>query len=173
MLVLSWPLSSNSRYTSENDADEAVSVVSLISSSGGYINGRNSATNLGLLIDKTSSIYVKLKALASWIFLSFTRFWRNLTIQRNLQHSVHKTKKNKTQHMLDTTVRKQTQITQTKHIILESRWPQPSFNYQIVFYTRPSKDITCNQHIIANITFHHLYAKFRHNTFQQDVDIFR
>jgi hypothetical protein len=31
------------------------------------------------LIDKTSSIYlyVKLKALASWIFLSFTRFWRN------------------------------------------------------------------------------------------------
>jgi hypothetical protein len=32
-------------------------VVSLISSSGGYINGRNSA-NLGLLIDKTSSIYL-------------------------------------------------------------------------------------------------------------------
>jgi hypothetical protein len=31
------------------------------------------------LIDKTSSIYwyVKLKVLASWIFLSFTRFWRN------------------------------------------------------------------------------------------------
>jgi hypothetical protein len=41
-------------------------VVSLTSSSGGYINGRNSA-NLELLIDKTSSIYlnVKLKALAS------------------------------------------------------------------------------------------------------------
>jgi hypothetical protein len=40
-------------------------VVSLTSSSGGYINGRNSA-NLELLIDKTSSIYlyVKLKALA-------------------------------------------------------------------------------------------------------------
>jgi hypothetical protein len=38
----------------------------LTSSSGGYINGRNSA-NLELLIDKTSSIYlyVKLKALAS------------------------------------------------------------------------------------------------------------
>jgi hypothetical protein len=55
-----------------------VSVVSLTSSSGGYINGRNSA-NLELLIDKTSSIYlyVKLKALASWIFLSFTSFWRN------------------------------------------------------------------------------------------------
>ena len=62
----------------QNDADEAVSVDSLISSSGGYINGRNSA-NLELLIDKTSSIYlyVKLKALASWIFLSFTSFWRN------------------------------------------------------------------------------------------------
>jgi hypothetical protein len=40
---------------SKNDADEAVSVVSLTSSSGGYINGRNSA-NLELLIDKTSSI---------------------------------------------------------------------------------------------------------------------
>jgi hypothetical protein len=41
-------------------------VVSLTSSSGGYINGRNSA-NLELLIDKTSSIYlyVKLKALDS------------------------------------------------------------------------------------------------------------
>ena len=39
---------------SKNDADEAVSVVSLTSSSGGYINGRNSA-NLELLIDKTSS----------------------------------------------------------------------------------------------------------------------
>jgi hypothetical protein len=53
-------------YKSKNDADEAVSVVSLTSSSGGYINGRNSA-NLELLIYKTSSIYlyVKLKALAS------------------------------------------------------------------------------------------------------------
>ena len=50
----------------KNDADEAVSVVSLTSRSGGYINGRNSA-NLELLIDKTSSIYLymKLKALAS------------------------------------------------------------------------------------------------------------
>ena len=78
ILVLIWPLSSNSRYKSKNDADEAVSVVSLTSSSGGYINGRNSA-NLELLIDITSSIYlyVKLKALASWIFLSFTSFWRN------------------------------------------------------------------------------------------------
>ena len=60
MLVLSWPLSSNSRYMSKNDADEAVSVVSLNSSSGGYINGRNSA-NLELLIDKTSSIYLYVK----------------------------------------------------------------------------------------------------------------
>jgi hypothetical protein len=53
-------------YTSKNDADEAVSMVSLTSSSGGYINGRN-YVNLELLIDKTSSIYlyVKLKALAS------------------------------------------------------------------------------------------------------------
>ena len=40
--------------------------------------GRKSA-NLELLIDNTSSryLYVKLKALASWIFLSFTSFWRN------------------------------------------------------------------------------------------------
>jgi hypothetical protein len=51
-------LSSNSRYKSKNDADEAVSVVSLTSSSGGYINGRNSA-KLELLIDKTSSIYLE------------------------------------------------------------------------------------------------------------------
>jgi hypothetical protein len=43
-------------------------VVSLTSSSEGYINGRNSA-NLELLIDKTSSIYLyaKLKALAFMI----------------------------------------------------------------------------------------------------------
>ena len=59
----------------KNDADEAESVVSLTSGSGGYINGRYSA-NLELLIDKTSSIYlyVTLKALPSWIFLSFTIF---------------------------------------------------------------------------------------------------
>ena len=67
------PLSSNSRYKSKSDADEAVSVVSLTSSSGGYINGRNSA-NLALLIDKTSSIYLYMKLKASWIFLSFTAF---------------------------------------------------------------------------------------------------
>jgi hypothetical protein len=35
-------------------------VVSLTSSSGGYINGRNSA-NLELLIDNTSSIYLYVK----------------------------------------------------------------------------------------------------------------
>jgi hypothetical protein len=53
-------------YSYESEFLQAVSVVSLTSSSGGYINGRNSA-NLELLIDKTSSIYlnVKLKALAS------------------------------------------------------------------------------------------------------------
>jgi hypothetical protein len=51
---------------SKNNADEAVSVVSIISSSREYINGRNFA-NLELLIDKTLSIYlyVKLKTLAS------------------------------------------------------------------------------------------------------------
>jgi hypothetical protein len=56
------PLISYSRYKPH----EAVSVVSFISRPGGYINGRNYA-NLGLLIDKTSSIYlyVKLKVLAS------------------------------------------------------------------------------------------------------------
>jgi hypothetical protein len=42
------------RHKSKNDANEAVSVVSLTPISGGYINGRNSA-NLELLIDKTSS----------------------------------------------------------------------------------------------------------------------
>jgi hypothetical protein len=45
---------------SKNDADEAVTVVSLSSSSGEYINGRNYA-NLELLIDKTSSIYLYVK----------------------------------------------------------------------------------------------------------------
>jgi hypothetical protein len=47
----------------------------MISSSGGYIIGRNSA-NLGLLIDKTSSqyLYVKLKALA----FDWTQIWTKL-----------------------------------------------------------------------------------------------
>jgi hypothetical protein len=50
-------------------------VVSLTSSSGGYINGRNSA-NLELLIDKTSSIYQEqvismLEFLIDNIFVSF------------------------------------------------------------------------------------------------------
>jgi hypothetical protein len=53
------------RYASASSNYSDFSVVSLTSSSGGYINGRNSA-NLELLIDKTSPIflYVKLKALA-------------------------------------------------------------------------------------------------------------
>jgi hypothetical protein len=87
MLLLSWPLSSNSRYKSKNDADEAVSVVSLISSSWWYINGRNSA-NLGLLIDKTSSIYlyVKLKrdhrySFVRIIFGLIPRIWRQWSTQ--------------------------------------------------------------------------------------------
>jgi hypothetical protein len=42
---------------SKNDADEAVSVVSLPSSSGGYINGRNSAS-LELLIDTKGAKFV-------------------------------------------------------------------------------------------------------------------
>jgi hypothetical protein len=42
-------------------------VVSLTSSSGGYINGRNSA-NLELLIDKTSSIYLYVKLKGSKIY---------------------------------------------------------------------------------------------------------
>jgi hypothetical protein len=50
----------HSRYLSKNEADEAVSVVPLAVSSGGYVNGRNSA-NLELLIDKTSSIYLYVK----------------------------------------------------------------------------------------------------------------
>jgi len=39
------------------------------------------------------------------------------TIQRNWQHRVHKTKKNKntTRYVLDTTLRKQTQTTRTRH----------------------------------------------------------
>jgi len=44
-----------------------------------------------------------------------------LTIQRNWQHSVHKTKKNKTktqhnQYVVDTTMRKQTRITYIRHV---------------------------------------------------------
>jgi hypothetical protein len=48
---------SNARYTSKNDADEVVYVVSLSSSSGGYINGRNSAS-LELLIDTKGAKFV-------------------------------------------------------------------------------------------------------------------
>jgi hypothetical protein len=61
MLVLSWPLSSSSRYKSKHDADEAVSVVSLTSSSGGYINGRNSASQLSTKIyDKRDDFNFKI-----------------------------------------------------------------------------------------------------------------
>jgi hypothetical protein len=53
-------------YSEEQVISMLEFLIALTSSSGGYINGRNSA-NLELLIDKTSSIYlyVKLKALAS------------------------------------------------------------------------------------------------------------
>ena len=51
---------SNSRYKSKNEAEEAVSVVSLISSSGGYINGIQSE-KFGLLMERTSSIKLKVK----------------------------------------------------------------------------------------------------------------
>jgi hypothetical protein len=42
------------------------------------------------LIDKTSSIYlyVKLKALASWIFWCFTIFWRNSDSYYNTNKSL-------------------------------------------------------------------------------------
>ena len=69
---------SNSRYKSKNEADEAVSVVSLISSSGGYINGTQSG-KFGLFMERTSSIYLKVKLnnLASLILLFLTSVWRN------------------------------------------------------------------------------------------------
>ena len=56
---------------SKNEAEEAVSVVSLISNSEGYIN-EIQLEKSGLLIDRTSSIYlyVKLNDRASLIFLS-------------------------------------------------------------------------------------------------------
>ena len=62
---------------SKNEAEEAVSVVSLISNSEGYIN-EIQLEKSGLLIDKTSSIYlyVKLNDLASLIFV-----WLLSTIQ--------------------------------------------------------------------------------------------
>ena len=90
-LVLSWPLSSNSRYKSKNDGDEAVSVVSLTSSSGGYINGRNSA-NLELLIDKMSSIYlyVKLKPHeSSYLLQAFEETPTHMSIKINRVEEGH------------------------------------------------------------------------------------
>ena len=57
------------------DKEQAISVVSFISSSGGYIEG-NHLPKEGRWIDNTPSIYlyVKLKDLASFIFSFFTRF---------------------------------------------------------------------------------------------------
>jgi hypothetical protein len=49
-------------------------VVSLASSSGGYINGRNSA-NLELLIDKTSSIYLYVIFLNAKNDVKIKMFW--------------------------------------------------------------------------------------------------
>ena len=51
---------SNSRYKSKNGAEEAVSVVSLISSSGGYVNGTQSE-KFGLLMERQSSIYLNVE----------------------------------------------------------------------------------------------------------------
>ena len=55
-----------------------MSVVSLISSSGGYINGTQSE-KFGLFKERTSSIYLKVKLnnLASLILLFLTSVWRN------------------------------------------------------------------------------------------------
>jgi hypothetical protein len=80
---------SNSRYMSKNDADEAVSVVSLNSSSGGYINGRNSA-NLELLIDKTSSIYLYVKPHeSSYLLQAFEETPTHMSIKINQLEEGH------------------------------------------------------------------------------------
>jgi hypothetical protein len=59
------------RYKSKNDADEAVSVVSLTSSSGGYINGRNSANPGAIkrfaLFDLLKSLYSDTNILSKYI----------------------------------------------------------------------------------------------------------
>jgi hypothetical protein len=74
---------------SENDVDEAVSVVSLSSSSGGYINGRNSA-NLELLIDKTSSIYLYAKLKDLLIFYkAFEKTPTHMSIKTNRLEEGH------------------------------------------------------------------------------------
>ena len=77
---------------SKNDADEAVSVVSFISSSGGYVNGRNSA-NLGLLMNKTSLIYL-LCQIKGYSFMNLLLFYKilkqcpsNYDIDEELQHT--------------------------------------------------------------------------------------
>ena len=71
---------SNSRYKSKNEAEKAVSVVSLISSSGEYINGTKSE-KFGLLMERTSSsIYLKVKLnnMASVISLFFDNCLKEL-----------------------------------------------------------------------------------------------
>jgi hypothetical protein len=74
---------------SENDVDEALCVVSLASSSGGYVNVRNSA-NLELLIDKTSSIYlyVKLKE-SSYLLQAFEEIPTHMSKKINRQEEGH------------------------------------------------------------------------------------
>jgi len=62
------------------------------------------------------------------------------TIQRNWQHRVHKTKKNTTQYVLDTTMCKQTQTTQIKH--------EPSYKQREVKTNRTS-------HLCGNHNGHH------------------
>ena len=49
------------RCRSTKDAEQAVSVVSFISSSGGYIEGKH-LPNDGLLMENTSSIYLYVKS---------------------------------------------------------------------------------------------------------------
>ena len=66
-------------------------MVSLTSSSGGYINGRNSA-NLELLIDKTSSIYLYLKLkphVSSYLLQAFEETATHMSIKINRLEEGH------------------------------------------------------------------------------------
>jgi hypothetical protein len=120
---VNWSLSLLSRYKSKNDADEAVSVVSLTSSSGGYINGRHSA-NLELLIDKTSSIYLygRLKAPASWILLSLTSFWR---ISDSYEYKINRQKEGHNSYPLVCRRSAETVSLQRRQICY--RWGTPAY----------------------------------------------
>lgn len=53
-------LMSNLSYRSKYEAEEDVTIVSLISSSGGYING-NQSENIEMLIERTTEIYLNVK----------------------------------------------------------------------------------------------------------------